>query len=245
MEDLSGLVGGERHKGLRGVPAGIDTGGENAVVLDGNLMSLTTIGDDGAAVGSTYVKQHPLGVVVLIVVAVHTMVLVVVVAAVVLVDGGLREVGQVALVESQLTVELVAWLDEAVGEERVDGFLGHRQAEGGVAHPTLPPTRVHAYFYIFTALSGEQAAPGGGVDIHLAVRAGTADESAEVSHKGIRRIVHYHEVQRGDIGRDGDIAVVGIDACAVSHLGEGGGEGGGTAAAGTQKRNCYGDKTYQ
>ena len=193
------------------------------------------MGDDGTTVGGAHVEEHPLRVVVLIVVAVHAMVLFVGVAAVVLVDGGLREVGQVALVESQLAVELIAGLDEAVGEERVDGFLGHMQLEGGMAHPALLAAGIDAHCDVLAPMLGQQLAPCGGVEIHLAVRGSAADEATEVGHEGIGCIIDDHEVQWSDIGRNGDTLVVGINPHCLLHVGEGGGDGRRTVRAGREK----------
>ena len=135
VEGLSGLVGGEDHPVACGVPGGIDGGGEDGVVLHVEFFQPFSVSNDGAAVGGAHVEEHAARVVVLIVVAVDAVVFLLVEAAIVLIDGLHVEGLQVALVEAELTVELVAGLDETVGEVAVDGLGGDVEVVGRVSQP--------------------------------------------------------------------------------------------------------------
>ena len=104
-------------------------------MADGYLMRLGAIDNHRSTMGGTHMEEHLLGVVSLVVVAVDAVVVVGVEGTVVLVDDRLLEVGEVALVEAQLAVELVAGFYESVAQIRVNLFLGHREREGGIADP--------------------------------------------------------------------------------------------------------------
>ena len=136
VEGLSGLVGGEYYPRTRGVPGGIDGGGEDGVVLHVELLYFLAVCYDGAAVSGTHVEEHAAGVVGLIVVTVDTVVFLLAEATIVLIDGVLVECLQVTLVETELAIELVAGLYESVGEIAVNGFGGDVKGVAGIGQPT-------------------------------------------------------------------------------------------------------------
>ena len=76
------------------------------------------------------------GRVVLIVVAIDAMVVLFFVLAIVLVDDVLSEIGQVALIESELTVEFITRFDESIAEETVDRLFGYMPTQGLWMNPS-------------------------------------------------------------------------------------------------------------
>ena len=74
MEGLTGLVGGEGYPGMFGMPAGIDACGKDGRVLDLYLAGLVSLHEDGSSVVGTYVEEHLLRTVVLVVVAVDAVI---------------------------------------------------------------------------------------------------------------------------------------------------------------------------
>jgi len=225
VENLTGLVGGERYKGFCGVPTGVNTCCEDAVVLDSNLMSFAAFGYDCASMVGTDMEKHAMGVVVLIVMAVHTMVFFAFVGAIVLIDRDLTEVGEVTLVESKLPVKLVTRFDKAVGEVAVYFFFGDMNLECGVVNPFVTSMGIEVHCQQFSSVVGEQLSPGCAVDIHLTILVCSADETTKICHKGIGTGIYHHEIQRGDVWRNRDVAIVGIDDGCICNLRERGRDG--------------------
>ena len=219
VEHLARLVGGEGHPVACGVPRGVDGVGEYGVALHVHLLGLAVGDEHGAAVLGADVEEHPAGRVVLVVVAVDAVVLLVVVLAVVLVDGGDVEGLEVALVEAELAVEFVGGFDEAVGEVAVNGFGGHAELVGGEADPAAGALGVEGDGEVLAPFLLEQAAPLEGVEEEFAVVVGSGEHAAaaafDAAHEGFAGGLHL-DVEGSDVGRDGDVAVVGVDACGLA-----------------------------
>ena len=129
VEDLLREVGRISDKGQSRMPMSIGSRSEYAVMFNHYLMCLLAVSEDSTFVVLSYVEVHAIGVVVLEVMTVDAMRLFGIVVAIVLVDGVDVEVSQIALIDAELEVEFVAWLDEAVGHVRINVFLGYRNSE--------------------------------------------------------------------------------------------------------------------
>ena len=77
-------------------------------------MRLAVLNDYGTAMIGPDVEHHIRGTVATVVMAVDTMIIRIIELAIILVDGMNIPVSKVALVNSQLTVQLVSRLDESV-----------------------------------------------------------------------------------------------------------------------------------
>ena len=73
VEALHGLVGGIGDELQPRMPRGIDTGGENRVVLHVHLLVFAVVGHESTAVLLAGVELEAIGVLLLIVVAVHAL----------------------------------------------------------------------------------------------------------------------------------------------------------------------------
>ena len=211
VEDLLREVGRISDKGQSRMPMSIGSRSEDAVVLNHNLMCLLAVGEDSTFVVLSYVEVHASGVIVLEVMTVDAMRLFGVVIAIVLVDGVDVEVSQIALIDAELEIEFVAWLDEAVGHVRVNVFLGYRDSERWMTQPFLLAMSVDGDLNILPSAVDEQASPGGGIDVKLAILGSSADDAVDVCHEGIGQRVSDHKVKRRYIRRNRHAAIVGID----------------------------------
>ena len=216
VEGLSRLVGGEYHPVARGVPRGVDGVRQHGVAFHVHLLCFSVLHEHGAAVLGADVEEHVLGAVVLVVVAVDAVVFVVAVLPVVLIDGLHVEVLQVALVKSELAVEFVGGFDETVGEVAVDGLLGHGESVGGELHPASVAQGVEGDGEVAAFGGLEQAAPLQGVKAEFAVAARCRQDltaaAFHAAHK-FRTFGLHLDVERGDVGRYDNVAVVRVDAC--------------------------------
>ena len=104
VEGLSRPVRTIDDEGQRGVPGGIDAGTDAAGVLHVNLLHLSVVADDRAALVLTHVELHTLRVVCLVVVAVDALPVLLVGVDHVAIEEGLVEVLQAALVEGEVLV---------------------------------------------------------------------------------------------------------------------------------------------
>ena len=90
--------------------------------------------------------------------------------------------------------------------------------EGRQRVPVSLAFHVERHLHLCAAGCGEQVAPRQGVEAERTVFVGFGNQffatADEVCH-GFICLVFHHEIKRGDVGRSGDVAIVGID---VSHL---------------------------
>ena len=133
---------------------------------------------------------------------------------VVLVDGLFLEGREVALVNSQLAIELVARFDEAVEEVAVNLLRRYVQAVGGMLEPLPAAAGVERHGEVFPLVLFKQFPPLRCVELQFAVRSGGGKDlhsaAGNAAHEGVALRGHL-DVERGYVGRDDDVAVVRVD----------------------------------
>ena len=170
-------------------------------------------------------EEHVLCAVVLVVVAVDAMVVLLVIRAVVLVDGVHVPPREVALVEPQLAVQLIARLYETVAQVAVDFLGGHMQPVVLILHPASFVAGIHAHLNVLAFVGLQQGAPLQGVYHHLAVLASRHHGLAftlEAHHTGLGRRVVEHKIERSDIRGHHHVLIIGEDGCLLLQGVEGG-----------------------
>ena len=155
------------------MPTGIDGIPGRRVRRHLVLLDLVAIDEDGAAMLRTHMEEHALGVVVLIVVAVDTMVFGVVELAIVLIDDVFVEVFDVALVESNLAIELITGLNQTIRQVAVDGLLRNVQAVFRECNPRAVALGIKGYGDVAALRRCQQLFPLKAVEAHRAVVIGT------------------------------------------------------------------------
>ena len=129
-------------------------------------------------------------------------------------QGALVEIGQVALVEAHLAIDLVAGWDAAVGDAPgIEGFVAHHDLEVAIAGP-LP---------LFLCTDGEcqrsafvllyDLMPLVDVEVGI-VSVGVNSASLRAFHlyvDSLHLVVCHREVEWRNAHRDGDAYIVGID----------------------------------
>ena len=212
VECLPRQIAGEDHPILLGVPRRIYAVGEHAVAFHVHLAGLAVVNEDGAAMVGTNVEEHVLCAVILVVVAVHAVVVVGIVRAIVFVDGLLREVGQVALINTQLTIEFVTRFNKTVTQVRVNFFLRHGDGILGEFHPARLLFGVDSHAEFAALVVAEQLPPLGGVYLEFALLVGIHDNlpllARNASGIGGAGVLDLY-IQRGNIGWNHNIAVIG------------------------------------
>ena len=216
VEGLPRLVGREGHKVLRRMPGRIDAAGDDGAVLELYLVRFAVLHDDGAAVVGAYMEQHAFRAAHAIVVTVDAMVLLVVVFAVVLIDGHLVEVREVALVDAQLAVKLIAGFDESVAEERIDRLLCYAEGERLEADPAFGVLGIDIDRDCAALACRQERTPLGRVQLHNAVfssgRQKLLSAALQMGNVCCTGRIGHHEVERGNVRRHHDILIVGIDS---------------------------------
>ena len=114
MESLTCLIGREGYQVLSWMPGRIDTGSYYGTVLHLNFMCLTILYDYSTSVVSSDVEHHICRTIATIVMAVDTMIDFIIELTVVLVNSMDIPVGQVTLIDTKLTIQLVTGRDKSV-----------------------------------------------------------------------------------------------------------------------------------
>ena len=165
-------------------------------------------------------EKHVLRVVSLIIVAVHTMVVVAFVGTVVFINHAFRKVFEIALVKAELAIKFVARFDEAIGKIRVNRFFCHADAVFGKLHPVRAALGIDRNGEFLALGFGEQLPPLRRVERQFAVGGCAGGNGALAVGDGGNIFValrFYHKVERRDVGRDYDVAVIGIDVGRFIH----------------------------
>ena len=156
--------------------------------------------------------------------AVHAVVVVGIVRAIVFVDGPLREISQVALIYAQLTIEFVTRFNKTVTQVRVNFFLCHGDGILGEFHPARLLFGVDSHAEFAALVLAEQLPPLGGVYLEFSVGIGIYNDFSLLARNacgiGGAGVLDLH-IQRGDVGRNYDIAVIGEELQGILRLGEG------------------------
>lgn len=104
----------------------------------------------------THMKEHALGAVILVIVAVHAVVLVLIEVAVIFVNGFDVETLQIALIESELPVKFVGGLNQTIRQIAVDGFVGHLDGIGRKLNPSRFALGIKRYVQLLSLGSLQQ-----------------------------------------------------------------------------------------
>ena len=165
-------------------------------------------------------EKHVLRVVSLIIVAVHTMVVVAFVGTVVFINHAFRKVFEIALVKAELAIKFVARFDEAIGKIRVNRFFCHADAVFGKLHPVRAALGIDRHREFLALGFGEQLSPLRRVERQFAVGGCAGGDGALAVGNGGNIFValrFYHKVERRNVGRHNDVAVIGIDVGRFIH----------------------------
>ena len=200
------------------MPGRIHAAAQDTVALHVDAPNVFALDEDRAAVFRAHMEEHaPGGAVRLRGVAVHTVVVLLLKGVVVLINGVFVEVGKVAFVQSQLTIQFIGGLDESVGEKRIDGLCGHGPFPGRVLQPLPFVLCEDLHTQLPPAVVGEQTSPLGRVEAEFSRRFSFGHEGFsalpfDLHHDFIGRVVHL-KIERGDVGWNHHITIVGEDRC--------------------------------
>ena len=193
------------------MPGRIDAGRQQRVVLHVDFAHLTVVGNDRAAMVQTGVELHALRVVLLVVMAVHTLARHILAAEHVVDDDSLVVVLQAALVDGQFLETDVRRCDEAIANPGVYAVGRDGDGERLVARPLVGMARKDLHLDALAARSGHQLAPLVGIglyrcastDILLAVKA--------VACYHLVGVTLHLEGQWSDVHRHCYVGIVRID----------------------------------
>ena len=210
MESLERAVHAESHVAAVAIPAGIDEGGEGMVGLRVELLDFVATDEVSPGVLLAHVEEHRAGIAVAEGMAVHA----VVVRLAVLDDGGLRERGQVALVNAHRAPVLVAGRDEAVGQVRVNLLVGDVERERGVLDPLPVFAGEHLDGNVLPLGVGQQFMPSLELRAEAVVRQPGSNRFpvGGVARFTVGSVRQRAEGERGDVGGNGRVGVIGEDA---------------------------------
>ena len=121
-------------------------------------------------------------------------------------EHGLVEVFNAALLQLDVVPNLVVGFDEAVGEPRVELVLYDMPAERLVLGPSPVFQRRHADGYFPVLL--QQLAPFVFIEDHFLAAPGNCQTA---NFHADRLGTAHQEVERGNVHRNGDVGIVGID----------------------------------
>ena len=243
MKALSGVVRRKDHEGQRGVPCGIDAGRDDAVVAHVDLAHLTVVGNDGAAHILAGVKEHAVGVVLLIVVAVDALPTLLGAAQQVVHHHALVVVLQAALVQGEIFVGDVGGRDESVAEPGVDAIRRHVEGKRLIALPLIVAIAGIDIDGDVAALGLlEQLVPFVDVGLHLVAAHNQFVIAARKSGHHLEGVVVHHKREGRYVHGDGHVGVVGID---IGLSVDGGISLGHTGAAARHQREDGHEGVYQ
>ena len=168
----------------------------------------------------THMKEHALGAVILVIVAVHAVVLVLIEVAVIFVNGFDVETLQIALIESELPVKFVGGLNQTIRQIAVDGFLGHLDGIGRKLNPSRFALGIKRYVQLLSLGSLQQVFPLQRVELQFAIVSCCcqhfASGSLDLCHVCLGLIGDL-QVERSYIGGHHDVAVIGKNVSRLVH----------------------------
>ena len=220
MEAGQDDIGREDAEPAAGVQFPIDRGGEHVVRLEGEFPELSVLVQDAAALGAPDVVQGIIPARLSMEMAVHAGIVRMLPVA----DRRFVEILDTALQDGHFMVHLVGRLDEPVGQPAVHRVFAH--LDGPLVRERLALDdgfRRYGNRLAFSAF--QESLPGAEAPLHLVTPDGdrlVAEGERRLCFPDIRHGVP--EVERRDVGRDGDVLVIRIDhqgAFAAVH-GEGG-----------------------
>lgn len=228
VEGLRGLVGRESDERQRWMPGGIDAGREGLGGLEVDLNWLTSIAyDECATPVLAHVEEHIACIIVLVAVTVDALALGLGGETHIIIYIARREVFEATLLDAQLLIADVGWLDETVGDVRIDAIVGHGDGEWSKRDPSVLRVRsVDLDLHLAATRLGEELAPLVGIDQDLLIAAidiGCAIGCGESRYDLIGAWLDDGEVERCDVAGDGHFGIVGTQVGRTACGGRGGG----------------------
>ena len=211
MESLLRLVGGIDDELQPGMPGGIHAGREQVVVLHVYLAHLAIVGDNRSAQVLAGMELHPVGVVLLVVVAVDALARRTFGAEHIVVDHALIVVFQTALADGQVLVGDVRGGNQSVADVGVDGIGRHNDVERLIARPLSLVAGIDLHLDGLPPCSLSEFSPVAGIGLYLGSAANNLlTAEGEAGGHFLGRLFHL-ERQRRHVHRDGHPGIVGID----------------------------------
>ena len=211
MESLLRLVRGIDDELQPGMPGGIYAGREQVVVLHVYLAHLAIVGDNRSAQVLAGMELHPVGVVLLVVVAVDALTRRTIGAEHIVVDHALLVVFQTALADGQVLVGDVRGGNQSVADVGVDGIGRHNDVERLIARPLSLVAGIDLHLDGLPPCSLSELSPVAGIGLYLGPAANNLlTAEGETGGHFLGGFFHL-ERQRRHVHRDGHPGIVGID----------------------------------
>ena len=214
MERMAGVVCRVGDVVVRGVPRGIDTGGEGRVGLEVYLADIAVEGHDGSAFVLAGMELQAVGVVVLHRVAVDALAILVGGNEHIAEDDALLVILQAALVDGQVFVGDVGGGDKAIGDVRINPLFGYADSEGleCFPFPLFLLLDVGCDGNVFADTFADEAAPFFDAGADVCTADGNHLLATGEGGDGIRYVRQVIAPREGrDVGRNSDVGIVRSD----------------------------------
>ena len=180
-------------------------------------IDLSICQDVCSAVSRTHMKHHCVWALHAERMAVHA----VAIGQSVLGNGSLREIRQTALIDAHLKPQFVTWRKESIYQTRVNVLASHIKSEGLMLRPSIALTGENDHLQLFSSQGREHVMPSVLTEEETSVTIGLLYHQRRIAQ--FATIEGYHcgiiqlgptkfETQRSDVGRNGDMGIVGIDS---------------------------------
>ena len=196
------------------IPGGINRVAQYRITLHVHLLDLAITCKERSAHIPSHMKQHGGSVIILIIVTVDAMILPGMISSVILIDGLHIECRQIALIQPELSIELITRFNQTVRQISIDGFC-NAQRITFECHPTSIATSINRHFNLSVTRRLKQLAPLQRVDRYFTVFGATGNQFGTFStfhcnDKFIARITH-HKIERSYVFGNHNIGVVWIN----------------------------------